>query len=71
VPEDEKVVKEVEARKPLLLDTLVATLTKKSLVDVTAPEALDRLRAEVLERLTEMLGRERVRRVFITEFVVQ
>jgi flagellar FliL protein len=71
VPEEEKIVKEVETRKPLVLDTLVATFSKKSLADVTAPEALDRLRAEVLERLTTTLGPERVRRVFITEFVVQ
>lgn len=71
VPEEEKVVKEVEARKPQLLDLIVATLTKKSLSDVTAPEALDRLRDEVLERMTQALGPERVRRVYITEFVVQ
>ncbi len=71
VPEEEKVVKEVESRKPLVLDTLVATLSKKSLAEVTAPETLDRLRVEVLERLTATLGAERVRRVFITEFVVQ
>jgi flagellar FliL protein len=71
VPEDEKVAKEVEARKPQLLDVIVATLTKKTLTDVTAPEALDRLRGEVLERMTQALGPERVRRVYITEFVVQ
>lgn len=71
VPEEEKLVKEVEARKPQLLDLLVATLTKKSLAEVTAPDALDRLRAEVQERVSQELGKERVRRVFITEFVVQ
>ncbi|HSB73588.1 MAG TPA: flagellar basal body-associated FliL family protein [Candidatus Methylomirabilis sp.] len=71
VPEEEKVVKEVEARKPQLLDLLVSTLTKKSLAEVTAPDALDRLRTEVQERVSQDLGRERVRRVFITEFVVQ
>lgn len=71
VPEEEKIVKEVELRKPQLLDLIVATLTKKSLTDVTAPEALDKLRAEVLEQMTQALGSERVRRVYITEFVVQ
>lgn len=71
VPEEEKAAKEVEARKPQLLDLIVATLTKKTLADVTAPEALDRLRGEVLERITQALGPERVRRVYITEFVVQ
>lgn len=71
VPEEERVVKEVEASKPHLLDLLVSTLTKKSLAEVTAPDALDRLRTEVQERVSQDLGRERVRRVFITEFVVQ
>lgn len=71
VPEEEKVVKEVESRKPQLLDLIVATLTKKTLSEVTAPEALDRLRGEVLERVSQALGPERVRQVFITEFVVQ
>jgi flagellar FliL protein len=71
VPEEDKVVKEVESRKPQLLDLIVATLTKKTLSEVTAPEALDRLRGEVLERVTQALGPDRVRQVFITEFVVQ
>jgi flagellar protein FliL len=71
VPEEEKVVKEVEARKPQLLDLLVATLAKKTLVEVTAPEGLDALRVELLERMGQALGKEKVRRVFITEFVVQ
>jgi flagellar protein FliL len=71
VPEEEKTAKEVEARKPQLLDLLVTTLAKKSLAEVTAPEALDTLRGELLERMGQALGKEKVRRVFITEFVVQ
>ncbi len=71
VPEEEKVVKEVEARKAQLLDLLIATLARKSLVELTSPQALDGLRAEVHERMSQELGREKVRRVFITEFVVQ
>ncbi len=71
IPEEEKTAKEVEARKPQLLDLLVAILTKKSLAEVTAPDALDRLRSEVYERMGQELGRDKVRRIFITEFVVQ
>jgi flagellar FliL protein len=71
VPEEEKIVKEVESRKPQLLDLIVATLTKKSLAEVTAPEALDKLRGEILDRMTQALGPDRVRQVFVTEFVVQ
>jgi flagellar basal body-associated protein FliL len=71
VSDDEKTVKEVEARKAQLLDLIVATLTRKSLSDLTSPEALDTLRNEVLARVSQALGAERVRRVYITEFVVQ
>lgn len=71
VPEEEKAAKEIEARKAQLLDLLIATLSKKSLTDLTSPDALDRLRTEVHERMIQELGKEKVRRVFITEFVVQ
>jgi flagellar FliL protein len=71
VPDEEKTVKEVEARKAQLLDLIVAILTRKSLGDLTSPEALDMLRNEVLVRVSQALGAERVRRVYITEFVVQ
>jgi flagellar FliL protein len=71
VPEEEKVVKDVEARKPQLLDLLVNMLSKKTLAEVTAPEGLDALRAEILERVVQGVGKEHVRQVFVTEFVVQ
>jgi len=71
VPEEEKVIKEVEARKAQILDMLIGVLAKKTLADLTSPDALDRLRGEVHERIGQELGREKVRRVFITEFVVQ
>ena len=71
VADEEKTVKEVEARKAQLLDLLIATLAKKSLVELTTPDALDRLRTELYERVAQELGHEKVRRVFITEFVVQ
>ena len=71
IPEEEKLVKELESRKPQMIDVIVSTLSKKTLTDVTAPEALDRLRGEMLERLTAVMGADRVRQVFVTEFVVQ
>jgi len=71
VADEEKAVKELEARKPQLLDILVTTLSRKSLVDVTAPDALDLLRRELAERVGQAVGEGRLRRVFITEFVVQ
>ncbi len=71
VPEEEKAIKEIEVRKAQLLDLLIATLAKKSLADLTSPDTLDRVRTEIHERVSQELGGDRVRRVFITEFVVQ
>jgi len=71
VAEEEKVVKEVEARRPQILDLVISTLSRKTLAELTSPDALDRLRAEIQERIAKEVSGEKVRRVFITEFVVQ
>jgi flagellar FliL protein len=71
VADEERGAKEVEARKPQIQDCLVSTLTAKTLPEITAPDALERLRMELRERLGQLLGPARLRRVFITEFVVQ
>ena len=71
VPDNEKIVKEVTERKPQLSDILVTTLSRKTLPEVTAPDALTTLRGEIFEKFAEELGPAKLRRVFITEFVIQ
>jgi flagellar basal body-associated protein FliL len=71
VPDEEKLVKEVEARRPQILDLVIGTLARKTLAEVTSPDALDRVRTELQERIVKEMSAEKVRRVFITEFVVQ
>ena len=71
VPDNEKIVKEVTERKPQLADILVTTLARKTLPEVTAPDALTTLRGEIFEKFVEELGPAKLRRVFITEFVIQ
>jgi len=38
---------------------------------VTTSDALDRLRGELYERISQEFDKEKIRRIFITEFVVQ
>jgi flagellar basal body-associated protein FliL len=71
VPDQEKIVKEVTERKPQLADILVTTLSRKTLPEVTAPDALAALRGEIFEKFAEELGPTKLHRVFITEFVIQ
>ena len=71
VPDNDKIVKEVTERKPQLSDILVTTLSRKTLPEVTGPDALTTLRGEIFEKFAEELGPAKLRRVFITEFVIQ
>lgn len=71
IPEEEKLVKEVEARKPLLIDRLIQILSRKPLEEVTTTGSLDRLRQEIADQFGKELGAERLRAVYLTEFVIQ
>ncbi len=71
VSADERGVKEIEERKPLLLDLLIETLSRKRFEEVSEAEGREHLRKEILEQFTRELGAGKVRRVFLTEFVVQ
>jgi flagellar basal body-associated protein FliL len=71
VPGGEKVVREVEERKPHLRDLLIDLLSRKHLEEVAEASGRDLLRREILERFSEELGDGKVRRILLTEFVIQ
>lgn len=68
---DEKQFKDAQARKPLLIDRLIQILSRKSLEEVTTTGSLDRLRQEIADQFGKELGAERLRAVYLTEFVIQ
>jgi flagellar basal body-associated protein FliL len=71
VLDNEKKVKEVEERKSQILDVLVSDLRKRTLAEVTAPDALGTIRADLLAEVRQALGAELVQQLLVTEFVVQ
>ncbi|PWB82182.1 MAG: flagellar basal body-associated protein FliL [Candidatus Methylomirabilota bacterium] len=71
IPEEEKVVKEVEARKPLLSDRLIQILARKSLEEVTSAGSLESLKRQIADQFAKELGAERLQDVYLTEFVIQ
>jgi flagellar basal body-associated protein FliL len=71
VPEEEKLIKEVEARKPLLSDRLIQILAGKSLEEVTGAGSLQALKQQISDQFGEALGAERLKEVYLTEFVIQ
>jgi len=71
IPEDEKLIKEVEARKPLLSDRLIQILTSKPLEEVTSPGIMDILKRQITDQFGKELGTDRIKGVYLTEFVIQ
>ncbi len=66
-----EVVAKVDARKPVIDDMLTSLLTSKSYEDIYNLDGKNRLRAELQERLTQVIGEPQVIAVYFTEFIVQ
>ncbi|MDD5558326.1 flagellar basal body-associated FliL family protein [Candidatus Methylomirabilis sp.] len=71
IPEEEKLVKEVEARKPLLSDRLIQILARKPLEEVTSAGSLEILKRQIADQFGKELGADRLQDVYLTEFVIQ
>lgn len=71
IPEEEKLVKEVEARKPRLSDQLIQILARKPLEEVTSVGSLENLKQQIADQFGKELGADRLQNVYLTEFVIQ
>jgi flagellar FliL protein len=68
---DARVPHEFEARLPLVRDLLLTLFTSKLFAEVRTPEGKARLREEIVTRMNRALGRDLVKAVYFTEFIVQ
>lgn len=66
-----RVIAEVDARKPVIDDLLTSILTSKSYEDIYSLDGKNRLRAEIQERLNQVIGTPQVIAVYFTDFIVQ
>ncbi|CBE68801.1 MAG: flagellar basal body-associated FliL family protein [Candidatus Methylomirabilis oxygeniifera] len=71
IPEEEELVKEVEARKALLSDRLIQILSGKPLEEVTSAGSLQALKQQIADQFGKELGADRLQNVYLTEFVIQ
>lgn len=65
------VSREIAAQSAKIRDAVIMLLAGKSFTDVSSPEGKVLLKAEVAARLNQILGAQRVVRVYFTDFVVQ
>lgn len=65
------VAKELQAGSARIRDAVIMLLAGKSLADISSPEGKVLLKAEVAARINQILGAQRVVRVYFTDFVIQ
>ena len=66
-----KDVKEVEEHRSRVLDLIITVLSEKDAATLTSSQGRAELKEELLDRIHEELGLERVGRVYFTEFMIQ
>lgn len=71
IPDDENLMKEVQARKAILSDRLIRILSSTPLEELIADGSLDRLKQQITNQFSQDLGANRLRAVYLTEFVIQ
>lgn len=71
VPDDEDVVKQIEARKRLLHDTLIEVVAGKAMEEIMSVEGRDLLQNEIAEQFRKELGNENLKAVYISELLPQ
>ena len=69
--EREKLIAEIGERKPVIDDMLTSLLTSRSYEDIYTLQGKSQLRADVQERLNQVLQEPRIVAVYFTEFLVQ
>jgi flagellar FliL protein len=57
--------------KQLIRDTILSHLSGLHVKDTLGAEAKDKIRGDLLTKITKLLGPEKVRRMFFVDFVVQ
>ena len=68
---DEKVIEELKARTPLMLDLLINILSSKTIDDIANTVGRNRLRREIIDKSNAELVSGKIINVYFTEFVIQ
>jgi flagellar FliL protein len=62
---------ELTAAMPKVKDTLLLLLSSKSFADISSMDKKIELKNDIVSRLNQIIGKNKVRNVYFTEFVVQ
>ncbi|MEI6262102.1 MAG: flagellar basal body-associated FliL family protein [Deltaproteobacteria bacterium] len=68
---DPKLAEELTKRLPQIRDSILMTLPSRKVDELQTAEGKGALRSEIVSNLNELLGKETVKKIYITEFVIQ
>lgn len=69
--ENKKAAEELQAKKHIITETMLLTLRSKTVDEVRPPEAVDKLKGELIESVNKRLGEDIIKRIYFTEYIVQ
>lgn len=62
---------ELSSRTPMMEDTIIAVLTRKTSDEISTTAGKEQLKEELKEKLNQVLGPHRVTNIYFTEFIIQ
>ncbi len=62
---------ELKKKEPLIRDRILTILSSKTVEEVIAPDAKDKIKEQILKKLNEELGEDMILGVYITQYVVE
>ncbi|GAA0746233.1 flagellar basal body-associated FliL family protein [Clostridium oceanicum] len=68
--EEKKLDKELETKKPILRDAIIATLRCKKAADIN-PKSIDKIKSEIVSKINPMLEDGQVQSVYFDDLLVQ
>ncbi len=68
---DPKYAEELTKRLPQIRDSILMALPSRKVEELQTGEGKNALRADIISKLNELLGKEIVKKIYFTEFVIQ
>jgi flagellar protein FliL len=69
--DEPKSAEEMTKRLPQIRDSILMVLPSRKVEELQTTEGKNSLRAEIISKLNELFGKEVVKKIYITEFVIQ
>jgi flagellar FliL protein len=69
--DDAKSTEELTKRLPQIRDSILMVLPSRKVEELQTTEGKNSLRTEIISKLNELFGKEIVKKIYITEFVIQ